>query len=119
MSYQRDFERRLKVGIVGVGGHCYRNLLPTMNYLPVRIVAMCDVNEERLRATAARVCLLFKGDATAFHQRGNAGALHGRNMDEYVLAAGFRRDEAEATRCVEKFDRTGLSFTHGISFPVL
>jgi len=54
MSYQREFERRLNVGVVGVGGHCYRNLLPAMNYLPVRLVAMCDVNAERLRATAAQ-----------------------------------------------------------------
>jgi predicted dehydrogenase len=54
MSYQREFERRLNVGVVGVGGHCYRNLLPAMNYLPVRLAAMCDVDEKRLRLTAAQ-----------------------------------------------------------------
>lgn len=46
MSYQRDFERRIKVGIIGAGSHCYRNVLPTMNYLPVEIKAICDINEE-------------------------------------------------------------------------
>ena len=46
-----------------------------------------DLQVDRLRATATRVRLLLKGDAAAFHQRRNAGALHGRDMDENVLAA--------------------------------
>lgn len=52
MSYQREYTRRLKVGIVGVGSHAYRNLLPTMTFLPVEIQAVCDVNEAVARATA-------------------------------------------------------------------
>ncbi len=52
MSYQREHERRLKVGFVGVGSHCYRNLLPTTTFLPVEIVAMCDINLELANATA-------------------------------------------------------------------
>ena len=52
MSYRREFDRKLAVGVVGVGSHCYRNLLPCMTYLPVDIRAMCDVNVELLNATA-------------------------------------------------------------------
>ncbi len=52
MSYRREFDRKLNVGVVGVGSHCYRNLLPCMTYLPVTVRAMCDVNEELLRPTA-------------------------------------------------------------------
>lgn len=52
MSYQREFTRRLNVGIVGVGSHGYRNVLPCMTYLPVRVSAVCDVNEPLVRATA-------------------------------------------------------------------
>jgi predicted dehydrogenase len=52
MSYQREFENRLRVGIVGVGSHCYRNILPTTTFLPVQIVAMCDKNESLLEKTA-------------------------------------------------------------------
>ena len=51
MSYQRDFEKRLNVAVVGVGTHGYRNVLPTMTFLPIRLQAFCDVNE-RARITA-------------------------------------------------------------------
>ena len=53
MTYQREFDRRLKVAIVGVGSHAYRNVLPTLHFLPVQLTAICDVNENLARATAA------------------------------------------------------------------
>jgi len=52
MPYQREFDRRVRAAVVGVGSHCYRNLLPAMTYLPVELVAMCDLDEARLKATA-------------------------------------------------------------------
>ena len=52
MSYQREFETKLNVGIVGVGSHAYRNILPTMNFLPVTLKAICDLDMERARLTA-------------------------------------------------------------------
>lgn len=52
MSYQRDFEERLNVAVVGVGTHAYRNVLPTMTFLPVRLTAFCDVNIDRAKRTA-------------------------------------------------------------------
>lgn len=52
MSYQRDFEKRLNVAVVGVGSHGYRNVLPTMTFLPVKLQAFCDVNIERVELTA-------------------------------------------------------------------
>lgn len=54
MSYQREFARRLRVGMVGVGSHAYRNLLPTLNFLPVTLAAICDTNLELARKTAAQ-----------------------------------------------------------------
>lgn len=54
MSYQRSFEKRLRIGIVGVGSHCYRNILPAMNYLPVSLQAMCDINKPLVEKTAAQ-----------------------------------------------------------------
>ena len=57
MSYQREFESRLNVGVVGVGSHCYRNILPAMHYLPVRLKAFCDLKigprEGRLQRNTA------------------------------------------------------------------
>lgn len=52
MSYQREFEKRLDVAVVGVGSHGYRNVLPTMTFLPVRLKALCDLDIERARVTA-------------------------------------------------------------------
>ena len=52
--FQRDFERRLRVGMVGIGGHSYRSLLTTMHYLPVEVVAVsAHSNQARARLTAA------------------------------------------------------------------
>ena len=53
MSYQRDYERRLDVAVVGVGSHSYRNVLPTLHYLPVRLRAVCDPNLALAQKTAA------------------------------------------------------------------
>ena len=54
MNYQRDFPERLRVGIVGVGSHAYRNILPAMNYLPVSLQAVCDTNLPLAQTTAAQ-----------------------------------------------------------------
>ena len=52
MSYQREFEERLNVAVVGVGSHGYRNVLPTLTFLPVRLKAFCDLDLDRARVTA-------------------------------------------------------------------
>jgi predicted dehydrogenase len=53
MSYQRDFDKRLDVAVIGVGSHAYRNILPALHYLPVRLKAVCDVNLGLAKKTAA------------------------------------------------------------------
>ena len=52
MSYQRDYEQRIRVGLVGAGSHSYRNILTTLTYLPVELVAVCDLNEMLVAKTA-------------------------------------------------------------------
>ncbi len=54
MAYQREFENKLRVGMVGVGSHAYRNIMPTMTFLPVTLRAICDVDAERMRSTASQ-----------------------------------------------------------------
>ena len=54
MIEQRAFDRKLNVGIVGVGSHAYRNILPTMTFLPVSLVAVCDIDLQRARVTASQ-----------------------------------------------------------------
>lgn len=45
MEYQRDAEKKVRVGVVGLGSHSYRNVLPTLTYLPMELVAVADVDE--------------------------------------------------------------------------
>jgi predicted dehydrogenase len=54
MSYQRDFERTIRLGVVGLGSHSYRNILPTLTFLPVSVEALCDCDESKLERTAAQ-----------------------------------------------------------------
>ena len=48
MEYQREAGRRIRVGIVGAGSHSYRNIFPTLTYLPVELVAVADIDAEKL-----------------------------------------------------------------------
>lgn len=52
MTYQRESKDRLKIAIVGVGSHAYRNLLPALTYLPVMLQAVCDANLPLAQETA-------------------------------------------------------------------
>ena len=45
--------KRLKVALVGCGGHSYRSILPSFDYLPVELVATCDVDRTRAEKYAA------------------------------------------------------------------
>jgi predicted dehydrogenase len=54
MSYQREVEKRLKIAIVGVGSHAYRNILPVLTYLPVSLQAVCDKNLPLAQGTASQ-----------------------------------------------------------------
>ncbi|MDW7657937.1 MAG: Gfo/Idh/MocA family oxidoreductase [Bacillota bacterium] len=52
MTYQRDFDKKIRIAIIGVGSHSYRNILPVLNYLPIALCAVCDINETLAKRTA-------------------------------------------------------------------
>ena len=58
MTFQRDYPRRLRVGLVGAGNHSYRTILPLLSFLPVELGAVCDprleLAESLARQTGAR-----------------------------------------------------------------
>lgn len=83
MTYQRDFDRRLRIGIVGVGHHAYRNILPALHYLPVDLVALCDINGELLARTATE----YRGVATYTDA---AVMYENEQLDAVLLCAGPR-----------------------------
>lgn len=68
MSYQRNFEKRLNVAVVGCGSHSYRNILPLMHYLPVRLVAVCDIREEQARLCAEEYGCRYYSDSAEMYK---------------------------------------------------
>ena len=87
MSYQREYERRVRIGVVGIGSHAYRNILPALHYLPVTLVALCDLNAELLAKTAA--------------EYGGIPDLHGRRGDV--------RGATSRPRCRARLRRTSAA----------
>lgn len=83
MSYQRSFERRVRVGVVGVGDHAYRNILAVLTFLPVELVAIADVNEDLARRTAEQYGLP-RSYASA------AEMYAGEELDAVLLCVGAR-----------------------------
>jgi len=87
MKYQREFDRKLRIGMVGVGSHAYRNLLPALNFLPVSLVAVCDRNEARAAATAIQYGVRNVYD--------NASAMYAaEKLDAVLIAVGAQLHSA-------------------------
>jgi predicted dehydrogenase len=55
ITYNFEYERRLKACFIGAGGHSYRNIYPSLRYAPVDLAAVCDVDGGR----AAQYAQLF------------------------------------------------------------
>jgi predicted dehydrogenase len=45
-------DEKVRIGFVGCGAHATRSIYPSLRYAPVDLVAVCDLVEERARATA-------------------------------------------------------------------
>ena len=54
IKYNFEYERRLRVGFIGCGGHSFRNIYPTFQYAPVDLVSGCDLSPERAAHYARR-----------------------------------------------------------------
>src|SRR4051812_40002544 len=54
VTYGFEHERRLRAGFVGCGGPSFRNVYPVLRYLPVDLVAVCDLDANRAKAYAER-----------------------------------------------------------------
>lgn len=52
ITYQFEYETRIRSAFIGAGGHSYRNIYPSFQYAPVDLVAVCDVQPDRASAYA-------------------------------------------------------------------
>ena len=46
--------KRIRLGLIGAGSHACRTLLPALEHIPFDLCGVCDLDEERARATARR-----------------------------------------------------------------
>jgi predicted dehydrogenase len=83
--FRHEYEKHLKVALVGCGGHAYRNILPALNYLPVELAATCDIDAAR----AAQYAKTFG----AGHSFGSYDELlewaPGAGVEAVLLVLGF------------------------------
>ena len=47
LKYNYEFEKKLRVGLVGCGGQAFRNILPSFLYAPVDLHAVCDIDKKK------------------------------------------------------------------------
>ncbi|MBN2504552.1 MAG: Gfo/Idh/MocA family oxidoreductase [Bacilli bacterium] len=44
VQYNHETSVKLNVAVIGCGGHAFRNILPTFQYAPINLVAVCDLD---------------------------------------------------------------------------
>ncbi|MFC5649939.1 Gfo/Idh/MocA family protein [Paenibacillus solisilvae] len=54
VTYNFEYDKKLKACFIGAGGHSYRNVYPTFQYAPVELLAVCDMNGDRAAAYAGQ-----------------------------------------------------------------
>jgi predicted dehydrogenase len=47
-------EREVRAGFIGCGSHSFRNIYPVFQFVPVKLMAVCDLSVEKARAFAAQ-----------------------------------------------------------------
>ena len=52
ITYNHEYQRKLKTTFIGCGGHAQRNIYPTFQYAPVDLVAVCDLDLNRAQGCA-------------------------------------------------------------------
>jgi predicted dehydrogenase len=91
VQFNYEYERRLRVGYVGAGGHSYRNLLPALQYAPIELVALADTNTERGLAVARQF--------GARHFYPNHKAMFAKEeMDAVFVASADNKDARNTNR---------------------
>ena len=52
ITYNFEYDRKVRAGFIGCGDHAYRNIFPTFQYAPIDLIAVCDLQAERAAAFA-------------------------------------------------------------------
>jgi predicted dehydrogenase/quercetin dioxygenase-like cupin family protein len=87
----------IRLGVIGLGEHCTTVILPLLAFLPVRVVAVADPDENRRRLVAERFgCIAGHADAATMFARETLDAViicvgprHHPQLVTAALAAGL------------------------------
>jgi len=82
VRYSFEYERRLRVGFVGAGGHSFRNIYPAFRYAPVELVAVADLDLARAQAYARQF-----GAERAY--AGHAEMFAAEQLDAVFIVTGY------------------------------
>lgn len=52
MPFNYEYTRHIRAGFIGCGKHAFQSILPSFQYAPVELVAICDLREDRARFCA-------------------------------------------------------------------
>jgi predicted dehydrogenase len=75
-------EREIRAGFIGCGSHAFRNIFPTFQFAPVRLVATCDLEIEKAQAFAAK---FGAGNAYADYRQ----MLAREDLDAVFIVTGY------------------------------
>lgn len=101
ISYQFEYDERLRCAFIGAGGHSYRNVYPAFQYAPVELLAVCDVQLDRAAAYARTF-----GAAESY--RDHCEMLDRVRPDAVFIVTGYTEDgQVQATRLAEDCLRAG------------
>ena len=76
MPYQREYKTRIPIAVIGAGSHCYRNVLPVLNYLPVELRAVCNPTEEKGKITAKQYgCAYYSSSEALYKNESDVAAV--------------------------------------------
>ncbi|MEH2492674.1 Gfo/Idh/MocA family protein [Bradyrhizobium sp. AZCC 2230] len=73
--YQRDYKTKVRIGVVGLGSHSYRNILPTLTFLPVELMAVADIAEDVAKVTARQYGVRAYTSATEMYAKEELDAV--------------------------------------------
>jgi predicted dehydrogenase len=87
VGYNHEYERRIRAGFVGCGGHAFRNVYPALRYAPVELVATADLDLARAQAYARQF-----GAERAYAS--HAEMLAAEDLDAVFVVTGYTPDGA-------------------------
>jgi hypothetical protein len=103
ITYNHEYQRKLKTTFIGCGGHAQRNIYPTFQYAPVDLVAVCDLDLNRAQGCARQF------GARSFYS--DHMEMLAREKPDLVFIVTNCDENFRPYLCVSKMDRLARSIS--------